>query len=85
MPGLKYEKNADQCPKIRKHKKRKRRKKNHFPFKKKSQKIKKKVIIVIKKKKRQLLLFFFKVMCWCIARQEKKIRSRPSNVHEKWE
>lgn len=50
MPGLKYEKNADQCPKIRKHKKRKRRKKNHFPFKKKSQKIKKKVIIVIKKK-----------------------------------
>lgn len=50
MPGLKYEKNADQCPKIRKHKKRKRRKKNHFPLKKKSQKIKKKVIIVIKKK-----------------------------------
>lgn len=49
MPGLKYEKNADQCPKIRKHKKRKRRKKNHFPLKKKSQKIKK-VIIVIKKK-----------------------------------
>lgn len=42
MPGLKYEKNADQCPKIRKHKKIKRRKKKSFPFKKKKRKLRRK-------------------------------------------